>query len=152
MTNTFSQKRYHFFLLTLGASILVFRTIKLLYFEEGLLKLALLPIFLTYVEMISDLTCIASSLTFIIKLKLVAKKTAIISGSFSTLLHFTRVLIYFLGRTTAFTDFDLKPQFRGAVLQSEFWPYFALILSIVGIIVLIFFLVIKLFKNKKESA
>lgn len=129
-----TNKKIFPILMILGAGILLFRTILLLFFENGLHSLMIWVIVLTFIEMIIDLTCI----TFSFKWFLNNQKNNIIKslrlGASAAIFHASRVLIYIIGRIGPWKDFDIKPDFRATNPVNIFWIYFAAILSILGII------------------
>ena len=74
--------------------------------------------------MIIDLLCLIFSIRWI-------KAN---SEQYATILHAFRVLIYVLGRTGPWINFDVNPEFHSSYVVNWFWVYFAAILSILGII------------------
>ena len=128
-----NKKKVFPLLLTLGAVVLVFRTIRLLFFENGLHSLMLWVIILTFIEMIIDLSCIFFSLKWFFKNN---GKDVIISlklAASAAIFHAFRVLIYVLGRVGPWQDFDLKPELRANHTANMFWVIFAAVLSISGV-------------------
>ena len=117
-----------------GASILLFRTIRLLTVENGWETLAIWVITCTFIEMIIDLSCIAFSLLWLTNTYPDSKKMALKLGAAAAIFHAFRVLIYVFGRVGPFHDFDLKPQFRYTQDVEMFWVYFASILSMLGVL------------------
>jgi hypothetical protein len=143
------QKAYPL-LMILGASILLFRTIRLLTVENGWETLAIWVITCTFIEMVIDLSCIAFSVLWFINIYPDSKKIALKLGAAAAIFHAFRVLIYVLGRVGPFQDFDLKPQFRHTREVEMFWVYFASILSIMGVLGVI--IIWRRMKNSRAQA
>lgn len=65
------------------------------------------------------------------------ERFALRAGAAATILHAVRVLIFVLGRTGPWVDFDVRPEQRA--LHAERWNwgevYFAAVLSVMGVIV-----------------
>jgi hypothetical protein len=55
-------------------------------------------------------------------------------GAAAAILHAIRVLIYVLGRTGPWVNFDVKPIYHSSYSFDWFWVWFAAILSVLGII------------------
>lgn len=138
-------------LLILGASVLLFRTIRLLTFENGWDVLANWVIILTFIEMAIDVACLGFSLEWLISNKQSSKSKALRCGAIAAIFHAFRVLIYALGRTDLFLNFDVKPQFKSTHEVDMFWVYFAAILSILGILGVIIISIIIRKKNKHTA-
>ena len=144
------KQRTYGSLLILGASILLFRTIRLLTVEGGWVELANWVVALTLLEMIIDILCIAYALFWLLAGPGPYKLRALGLGAAATFIHGFRVLIYVLGRTAPFLNFDVKPAYRSSHQVDLFWVYFAAILSILGILgVIIIFRLIRR-AGKKE--
>jgi hypothetical protein len=146
-----TKKRIYAYLLFLGASILLFRTIRLAFLENGLEKLLFIPILLLFIELASDGICIIASFLWSCKLKKTIGSIALRSGAFSTVLHLQRVVIFALGRSKYFKDFDIKPEYRNLHEIDAFWVIFALTLSIMGIIGLLIVSCIVMKKTKSSG-
>lgn len=138
-------------LLILGASILLFRTIRLLTFENGWNILENWVIVLTFVEMAIDTLCIIYSFNWLFGNSKRAKLISLRFGAAAAGFHAFRVLIYVLGRTDTLLNFDVKPQFRPTYSVDMFWVYFAAVLSVLGIIgVIIIWIAIKRTNRKSR--
>jgi len=131
---TVSKQRIYAFLLILGASILLFRTLRLLFFEQGLEILVLWVIILTILESIIDSCCIIGSLRWLISNDALKATFPLRLGAVAAILHAIRVLIYVLGRTGPWVNFDVKPIYRSSYSFDWFWVWFAAILSVLGVI------------------
>jgi hypothetical protein len=129
-----SKQRIYAFLLILGASILLFRTLRLLFFEQGLEMLVLWVIILTVLESIIDSCCIIGSLRWLISNDALKATFPLRLGAAAAILHAIRVLIYVLGRTGPWVNFDVKPIYRSSYSFDWFWVWFAAILSVLGVI------------------
>ena len=107
-----NKRKLYASLLILGASILLFRTIRLLTIENGWNILANWVIVLTFIEMSIDTLCIIFSFHWLFRDSKGSKFISLRSGAIAAFVQAFRVLIYVLGRTTPFLNFDVKPQFR----------------------------------------
>lgn len=128
-----NKRKLYSSLLIFGASILLFRTIRLLTIEEGWNILANWVIILTFMEMAIDTLCIIFSFHWLFRDSRKSKVFSLRFGATAAFFHAFRVLIYVLGRTAPFLNFDVKPQFRLEHTADIFWVYFAAILSVLGI-------------------
>ncbi len=129
-----TKQRIYAFLLILGASILLFRTLRLLFFEQGLEILVLWVIILTVLESIIDSCCIIGSLRWLISNDALKATFPLRLGAAAAILHAIRVLIYVLGRTGPWVNFDVKPIYRSSYSFDWFWVWFVAILSVLGVI------------------
>lgn len=146
-----NKQKLYSSLLILGASILLFRTIRLLTVENGWNVLANWVIVLTLIEMAIDTLCIIFSFHWLIRVSNKSKSISLRLGASAAIFHAFRVLIYVLGRTSPWINFDLKPQFRASNDVNMFWVYFAAILSVLGILgVIIIWMLITRAKRKNE--
>lgn len=126
-------------LLAVGAGILLTRTLLML--AEGALGV-LVP----WVSALLILECSLASLTVLASLRWWASGTerdaqvALRTGAVVTVLHAVRVLIFVLGRTGPWVDFDVRPAQRA--LHPERWSwgevYFASVLSVLGLAAVVF--------------
>lgn len=128
-----SQKIYASFLI-LGASILLFRTIRLLTVENGWVMLANWVIMLTFMEMAIDALCIIFASRWWMGVTDHSKSIALRLGASAAIFHAFRVLIYVIGRVGPWINFDVKPKFRALQDVEMFWVIFAATLSILGIL------------------
>jgi hypothetical protein len=134
MKSSLVRKQIYPALMILGAGILLFRTIRLMFFENGLETLVIWVNVLTVVEMLVDLACIVYSVKWLINHNKTDIQTALRLGAFAAIFHAFRVLIFVIGRVGPWVNFDVKPEHRAAVSIDIFWVYFAGILSIMGIV------------------
>lgn len=143
------QKLYSLALM-LGASILLVRTIRLLTIENGWNTLADWVIVLTFIEMAIAISCIIFSTHWLFRNSNSSKSIALRFGAYAVIFHAFRVLIFVLGRTGPWINFDVKPEFQSTHNVNMFWVYFAAILSVIGIFgVIIIWLTIK--RNKEKN-
>ena len=133
-THAISKQRIYAILLILGASILVFRTIRLLFFEQGLEILVLWVIILTIVEFLIDIACIIGSLRWLISNDPLKATFALQLGAAAAIFHAIRVLVYVLGRTGPWINFDVKPEYHSSYSFEWFWVWFAASLALLGVI------------------
>jgi hypothetical protein len=146
-----NKQKLYSLVLILGASILLFRTIRLLTIENGWNTLADWVIALTFFEMAIDILCIIFSSHWLFRNSNSSKSIALHLGAYAAFFHAFRVLIYVLGRTGPWINFDVKPEFRSTHNVNIFWVYFAAILSVLGILgVTIIWLNIKRNKGKNK--
>ena len=135
MLNTkFYAAVFSAFLLILGASVLLFRTLRLMFVEQGLEILVLWVIILTIVEFLIDISCIIGSLRWLISNDVLKATFALQLGAAAAIFHAIRVLIYVLARTGPWFNFDVKPIYRSSYSFEWFWVWFAAVLSVLGII------------------
>ena len=131
---TISSQRIYAFLLILGASVLLFRTLRLMFFEKGLEILVFWVIILTIMEFIIDFSCIVGSLRWLISNDNLKATLPLKLGAAAAILHAIRVLIYVFGRTGPWINFDVKPIYHSSYSFDWFWVWFAAILAILGVI------------------
>ena len=124
-------------LLILGSALLTFRTIKMIS-QGSLERLALWVSALLILELIIDLACFLTSARWFITNNKQQNKFPLYFAAASTILHAIRVFIYAIGRVGPWINFDLKPEYvaNNEVNWSLGWLYFAVIMSVVGLIVL----------------
>ena len=132
--NKMNKQKLYSLALVLGAAILLFRTIRLLTLENGWITLANWVIVLTFIEMAIDILCIIFSSHWLFKNSDNSKSIALHLGAYAAIFHAFRVLIFVLGRTGPWINFDVKPEFRSMHNVDMFWIYFAATLSILGIL------------------
>ena len=131
---TISKQRIYAFLLILGAGILVFRTLRLLFVEQGLEILVLWVTILTIFEFIIDISCVISSLRWLISNDAPKATLPLQLGAAAAIFHAIRVLIYVLGRTGPWFNFDVKPIYRSSYSFEWFWVWFAATLAVLGVV------------------
>lgn len=136
-------------LIIFGASILLFRTIRLMFFEDGLIILALWTKILTFIEMIIDLLCVLATFKWLKESELRFRSISLWLGSTVTIFHALRVLIYILGRVGPWKDFDKDPVYRLQGTTNTFWLLLAGSLSVVGVFGVI--IIGKLMKQKDNE-
>ena len=129
-----SKQRMYGLLLAMGASLLLWRTFQLMFVEQGLEILVLWVITLTILESIIDFSCIITSLKWLISNDAQKATIPLKLGAIAAILHAIRVLIYVLGRTGPWVNFDVKPIYHSTYSVEWFWVWFAAALSILGII------------------
>jgi hypothetical protein len=129
-----SRQRIYALLLIIGASFLLFRILRLLFFEQGLEILVLWVIVLTIFESAIDISCIVGSLRWFISNDESKATFALRLGAAAAIFHAIRVLIHVLARTGPWFNFDVKPEYHSSYSFEWFWVWFAAILSVVGVI------------------
>lgn len=123
-------------LLVFGAAILLFRTISMLT-QDALRFLVWWVGGLLILEMLLDGASMAFSIRWIIR---PTKKGPVLRfAAAATLLHAFRVLIFVLGRTGPWYDFDVVPAERAFHQERWTWGqvWFASVLSILGVMAVI---------------
>jgi hypothetical protein len=130
-----SKQRIYASLLALGSCVLLFRTIVMI--SEGLLDiLALWVSILLIAELLIDVGCLFASIRWWIANDDSRSHLALKIGASAAILHTIRVLIFVLGRTGPWVDFDVKPEHRAMHYTRWSWGgvYFAAIMSVLGVI------------------
>lgn len=133
MTATLKQRTFAL-LLILGASILLWRTIQLLFFEQGLEILTFWVIWMTIAESVIDVSCIIGSVKWLITNEYHNATIPLRLGAAAAIFHAIRVLVYVLGRTGPWVNFDVKPVYHSTYAFEWFWVWFAATLSILGVV------------------
>ena len=131
------RQRLYASLLALGASILLFRTIRMVMVEDAFNVLLWWVFALLVLELLIDLGCIAGSVRWLASGNKKKASLPLKLGATATILHALRVLIYLSGRVGPWKNFDLKPEFHSTEKVEMFWLYFAGVMSVAGIIGLI---------------
>ena len=106
------NKRIYPVLLTLGAGLLLFRTVRLLLFENGLNSLMLWVVILTFIEMLIDFSCVIFSIKWFLKNNNQDIRISLRLGAAAAILHALRVLIYVLGKLEPLRGFGVRPEYR----------------------------------------
>ena len=130
----FSKQRIYASLMILGSGILLFRTISMMLFENAFEILVLWVVFLLVAEFIVDLACFAGSIGWLISDSSIKATLPLRLGAMAAVLHAIRVLIYVLGRTGPWINFDVKQEYHASYKFEWFWVYFAGILATLGVI------------------
>lgn len=134
LSNT-SKQRIYSTLLILGACVLLFRTVTMI--VQGNLEILVFWVsFLLILEMLIDLSCIIASIPWWISRDKTKDRLPLRIGAAAAILHAIRVLIFILGRTGPWIDFDVRPEHRALhdTRWSWGWVWFAAIMAVLGII------------------
>jgi len=131
---TIAKQRIYAGLLIIGAGILLFRTLRMIFVENAFEILVLWVFLLLIIELLVDISCILSSLRWLISGDPIKASLPLRFGAAATILHAVRVLIYVLGRTGPWVNFDVRPEYLSSYTFNWFWVWFAGILSVLGII------------------
>ena len=134
---SWSRQRLYASLIILGASFLFFRTIMLL--SQGTLEVFFLWVsVLLIAEMLLDAACLISSIKWWITNDKNYDRIPLRLGAAVVILHAVRVLIFVLGRTGPWIDFDVRPVHRALHAARWSWGgvYFAAIMSALSVIAL----------------
>ena len=134
MKNSISKQRIYSSLLILGAFILFYRTFSMIFFENALNLLNTWVIVLLFIESLIDILCIVFSIRWFISNDYTKDSIPLQLGAAAAIFHAFRVLIYVLGRTGPWVNFDIRPEYQSTYTFNYFWVWFAAVLSILGII------------------
>jgi len=152
MKTLISNQRIYALLMILGAGILLFRTLRMMLIEGAFEILLIWVIFLLLAEFLIDLACLLSSIGWFINNKLGKARLPLRLGAAAAFLHAIRVLVYVLGRTGPWVNFDVKPEYRDSYTFEWFWVYFAATLAILGIVgVIVIWQIIQYNRKKIQS-
>lgn len=144
-----SRQRIYASLLALGASILLYRTITMI--SQGALDILVVWVsILLITELLLDLSCLLSSVRWWISKNRAKALIPLRLGAAAALLHALRVLVFVLGRTGPWINFDVRPEQQEAHSDTWTWTgvYFAAIMAVLGVIgVIIIWILIRRAKN-----
>lgn len=144
-----SKQRIYASFMILLAGIVLFRTIRMMLVENAFEILVLWVITLLIAEFLIDLACLFWSIRWAITGKRRDATLPLWLGAIAAFLHAIRVLIYVLGRTGPWINFDVKPEYHDSYVFDWFWVYFAGTMSILGIIgVIVIWQIIRAKKKK----
>lgn len=129
-----TKQRSFSFLIIAGASILLFRTLRMVLVERALETTVFPVLILLFIEMASNLLCIVFSARWFLSNDRSKSSTPLRFAAFSTVLHAIRVLIYVLGRTGPWINFDVKLEYRSTYEVVWLWVWFAAIMSVLGVV------------------
>ena len=140
MAMGWSRQRTYAVLLFIGAAFLLYRTLAMV--SAGALQ-TLMPWvnFLLMLELIADGIAMVVCAAWAISGRPEQVRAVIRATTVVVLLHALRVLIFVLGRTGPWVDFDVKPEARAHHADSWTWGdvYFAGTMSAISVIALIVF-------------
>ena len=146
------KQRIFAVLLTIGAGILLYRALRLPFFEGGLQRSAWWVVALAFAEGAIDLACMICSIRWLITADRLHARLPMRFGTAATLLHAVRVLFFVLGRTGPLYNFDIRPEFRAAASFDWFWVYFAAVLAALGVAaVIISWRLIVRYRKKEQT-
>ncbi len=146
-----TKQRIYALLLILGSSLLLYRTITLL--AAGVLTWATWWVsVLLFIELLSDLGCFISSIWWYRSNDRSRDRIPLRLGTAAALFHALRVLIFVLGRTGPWVNFDVRPEYHTAYAETWSWGgvYFAAVMSVLGILGVLFIWRIRVRNRKKE--
>jgi len=143
------KQRLYAGLLLLGAGILLFRTLHMMLVEQASEILVDWVYTLLILEFMLDLGCLLAASRWFSLSKWQYASTALKLGAWATILHAFRVLIYVLGRTGPFENFDVKPEYHASYTFDWFWVYFAAGFSILGILGV--FIILRIWRQWRRS-
>ena len=150
MNSEKSKQRFYAALLILGSCFMLYRTIALLY--GGVLRLNVwwVSVFL-FMEMAIDACCLITSIRWWIANDKSKESLPLRFGAAVALFHAFRVLIFVLGRTGPWVNFDVRPEHWALHATTWNWTqvYFASVMSVLGIIGVI---VIWTFRRRRRKS
>ena len=144
------RQRLYALLFMLGASILLFRTIRMMIVEQAFEILVPWVIALLLAEFLLDLGWFIASVNWFISNKRERARLPLRLCAAAVILHAFRVLIYVLGRTGPWLNFDVRPEYHESYTFEWFWVYFAAILSILGLIGVVVIWQLIRYRSKRE--
>ena len=119
------KQRLYSGLILVGAGILLFRTLRMVLVEQAFEILMEWVYTLLILEFMIDLGCLLAALRWFVLSKWKYASSALKLGAWAAILHAFRVLIYVLGRTGPWVNFDVKPDYHASYTFDWFWIYFA---------------------------
>jgi hypothetical protein len=128
-------QRFYAILLAFGAGFLLYRTITMM--AEGYLSIFVLWVsVLLIAEFLADLSCLVASVIWGIKNNRPSSYLPLRLGTAVVFLHALRVLVFALGRTGHFYNFDVRPEYHEGHAERWSWTgvYFATTMSILSIV------------------
>jgi hypothetical protein len=130
-----SKQRIYASLLALGACVLLYRIIAMVSGGSLGIQVLWVSVFLI-AEMLVDAGCLLASIRWWVANDSEKSHLALKLGASATILHAFRVLIFVLGRTGPWVNFDIRPKHRAIHYTRWSWSgvYFATIMSVLGII------------------
>ena len=130
-----SLQRIYASLLALGAGFLLYRTITMIS-QDALNIFVLWVSILLIAELLLDLGCLFSSIRWWFSMDRAKARVALQLGAAATGLHALRVLVFVLGRTGSWINFDVRPEHQEAHINTWTWTgvYFAAIMAVLGVI------------------
>lgn len=131
-----------------GASILLFRTLIMMFTEHAFKILVEWVIALLVAEFLIDLFFFLSSLKWFTSSNKENVTLPLRLGAMAIILHGIRVSIYVLGRIGPWINFDVKPEYHSSYTYNLFWVYFAGILAFLGVIGV--FVLWQIIRSKKK--
>ncbi len=152
MKKSISKQRIYSSLLILGAFILFYRTLSMIFFENALNLLNSWVIVLLFTESLIDILCIVFSIRWFISNDSFKDSVPLRLGAAAAIFHAFRVLIYVLGRTGPWVNFDIRPEYQSTYTFDYFWVWFAAVLSVLGIIGVIIIWLCRKMKKKSDNS
>lgn len=151
MIGNVSRQRLWAALLILGAGVIIFRCVHLLA-TGGVMVLSWWVIAMTFVELSIDIACLVTALRWWLANDSRFDSIPLRLGAAAAILHAIRVLVFVLGRTSAFLNFDVRPEYHSSHGErwSWFWVYFAAALSILGILGVVIIWQVRSFVRKRH--
>jgi hypothetical protein len=134
MANKGTRQRIYACLLALGACILLYRTVTMI--SQGALGILVVWVsILLMAEMLVDLGCLLGAVRWWISRDRAKGTLALRLGAAAAVLHALRVLVFVLGRTGPWIDFDVRPEHRAVHGDTWTWTgvWFAAIMAVMGV-------------------
>jgi hypothetical protein len=135
MSTFISKQRMYASLLVLGACVLLFRAVVMI-FEGSLGFLVLWVSILLIAEFGVDLACLLNSVVWWISNDINRASLPLKLGASAVILHAVRVLIFVMARVGPWIDFDVRAEHRALHHTRWTWQgvYLASILTVLGLI------------------
>lgn len=131
----YTKQRFYASLLIMGSAILLYRTICMVA-EGSLVRLQWWVSMLLIMEMALDLGWMLASMFWFRNSDPQKDRLPLRLATAAILLHAFRVLIFVLGRTGSWTNFDVRPEYLA--IHPETWSrsgvWFAAIMSALGVL------------------
>ena len=143
------NQRLYASIVILGISILIYRTI-ILPVEGSLYVLKPWVNVILFVEMSIDFLCLITAVRWWRYNSLNFSWIPLQLGAGAAMFHALRVVVFILGRTGPWVNFDVNPAYRSTHAERWTWEgvYFAAILSFLGIIGAVY--VLRFVKRNKK--
>lgn len=134
MESLFTKQRLYASVMIIGIGFLLFRTIRMMLVEEAFQVLKFWVVILMLAECLLDFGTVVGSIRWFILNNNAYAGFSLRMGAAAIILHAIRVMVYVLGRTGPWINFDVKPEYHDAYTFEWHWVYLAGILSVLGVV------------------
>ena len=128
------QQRLYAGFIMVGMGILIFRTLRMVMVEQAYEILTDWAYTLLVLEFMLDSAAFLAAMRWFVLSKWKYASSAFKLTAWAVIFHAFRVLIYVLGRTGPWVNFDVKPEYHAEYTFDWFWVYFAAVFSVLGLI------------------